>query len=203
MNGAVEGPGGRRGDRWRFALAGLLVVVLAAVGLVGVGFVFSRCDASASSSSSLVCLGSDGIPNQLDGQRVYRVSEQAEWQNLSGSFPLGGYALDEVEACPTMLPQPSAEADLLGQCVGIALASVANEKQVFGLPMLAPLGSNLLYGWLGGPAIVVRAHTRDPEAAACSADKRAACEAAVVVEAVVWSARPSANATPTPAASFA
>jgi hypothetical protein len=60
--------------------------------------------------------------------------------------------------------------------------------------MLAPLGSNLLYGlygWLGGPAIVVRVHTHDPEAAACSADKRAACEAAVVVEGVVWPTVPT------------
>jgi hypothetical protein len=187
-------------------LAGLLVVGLAAVGLVGVGLVFSRCDASASSSSSPVCLGSDGIPNQLDGQRVYRVGEQAEWQNLSGGFLLGGYAYDEVESCPTILPQPSAEADLLGQCGGIELAPAANENQAFGLPMLAPVGTDLLdglYGWAGGPAVVVRAHTHDPEAAACSAAKRAACEAAVVVEAVVWSARPSANATPIPAVTHA
>jgi hypothetical protein len=188
------------------ALAGLLVVGLAAVGLVGVGLVFSRCDASASSSGSPVCLGSDGIPTQIDGQRVYRVGEQAEWQNLSGGFLVGGYAYDEVESCPTILPQPSAEADLLGQCGGIKLAPAANENQAFGLPMLAPVGTDLLdglNGWLGGPAIVMRVHTHDPEAAACSADKRAACEAAVVVEGVVWSARPSANATPIPAVTYA
>ena len=125
---AVDGPSSHRRIRWRLALAGLLVAVLAAVGLVGFGLVYSRCSGSAGPGGSPVCLGSDGIPNQLDGQRVYRVTEQAEWQNLSGSFLLGGYGLDLVISCPTLLPQPSAEADLLGQCGGIELAPVANEK---------------------------------------------------------------------------
>jgi hypothetical protein len=168
-----------------------LVAVLAAVGLVGFGLVYSRCSGSASSSGSPVCLGSDGIPNQLDGQRVYRVTEQAEWQNLSGSFLLGGYGLDLVIFCPTLLPQPSAEADLLGQCGGIELAPVANENPGFGLLMLAPRGSSSLSVWLGGPAVVVRAHTHDPEAAQCSVGEQSACQAAVVVEAVVWPVVPS------------
>jgi hypothetical protein len=168
-----------------------LVAVLAAVGLVGFGLVYSRCSGSAGPGGSPVCLGSDGIPNQLDGQRVYRVTEQAEWQNLSGSFLLGGYGLDLVISCPTLLPQPSAEADLLGQCGGIELAPFANEKPRFGLLMVAPRGSSSLSGWLGGSAAVVRAHTHDPEAAQCSAGEQSACQAAVVVEAVVWPVVPT------------
>ncbi len=56
---------------------------------------------------------------------------------------------------------------------------------------LAPSGLDLLAGWLNGPAVVMRVHTHDPEAASCSADKQAACEAAVVVEAVVWPTVPA------------
>ena len=187
----VEGPRSRRRVRWRLALAGLLAIVLAVAGLVGFGLVLGRCSGPADPSGSPVCLGSDGIPNQLDGQRVYRVTEQAEWQNLSGSFLLGGYGLDLVISCPTLLPQPPAEADLLGQCGGIELAPFANEKPSFGLLMVAPRGSSSLSAWLGGPAVVLRVHTHDPEAADCSSAQRAACEAAVVVEAVVWPVVPT------------
>jgi hypothetical protein len=62
---------------------------------------------------------------------------------------------------------------------------------------VAPRGSEALTGfltqphWLNGPAIVMRVHTHDPEAAQCGADQQAACEAAVVVEAVVWPTVPS------------
>ncbi|MGD0863746.1 MAG: hypothetical protein ABSA21_13495 [Candidatus Limnocylindrales bacterium] len=142
-------------------------------------------------SASGVVMSSDGIPTQIDGQRVYRVTDKAEWQNLSGSFLLGGYGLDFVMSCPTWLPQPSAEADLLGQCGGVELAPSANENPGSGLLMLAPQGSSSLSGWLGGPAIVVRVHTHDPEAAQCSAREQSACEAALVVEAVVWPAVPT------------
>jgi hypothetical protein len=171
------------------ALAGLSVVVLAAVGFVASGL--AGCSASAGSSGSSVCLGSDGIPTQIDGQRVYRVTEQAEWENLNGSFLLGGYGLDLVISCPMSLPQPSSEADLLDQCGGYELAPFANESPGFGLPILAPKGSSLLSGWLGGPAIVVRVHTHDPEAVACLSAQHAACEAAVVVEAIIWPLVPS------------
>ncbi len=185
---AVEGPSSHRRVRWKVAVAGLSVVVLAAVGFVASGL--AGCSASAGSSGSSVCLGSDGIPTQIDGQRVYRVTEQAEWENLSGSFLLGGYGLDLVMSCPTSLPQPSGEADLLGQCGGYELAPFANESPGFGLLLLAPKGSSLLSGWLGGPAIVVRVHTHDAEAASCLSAQRAACEAALVVEAVVWPSVP-------------
>ena len=50
---------------------------------------------------------------------------------------------------------------------------------------------DLLYGW-ANHAVVLRVHTHDPEAAQCAANERAACEAAVVVEAVVWPTVPSA-----------
>ncbi len=188
----------RRGLWPRIALpitsaAVLAIAVLAGAGLLsgsttgpGVGSVPSVTSGPASSG---VVMGADGIPTQIDGQHVYRVTDQASFPT-SGSFLLAGYGLDFVMACPTGLPQPSAEVDLLGQCGGVELAPHANENPGPGLLMLAPQGSSLV-GWLGGPAIVVRVHTHDPEAAQCSSSEQSACEAALVVEAVVWPTVPT------------
>jgi hypothetical protein len=52
-----------------------------------------------------------------------------------------------------------------------------------GLPLYA------ITGW-GGRIVVVRAHTHDSEAGQCSAALRAECEAALVVEAIVWPSLP-------------
>lgn len=173
----------------------LVVAVLAALGLLlGPGTspaVAPQPHVPSGSASAGVVMGTDGIPTQIDGERVYRVTDEAGWQNLSGSFLLGGYGLDFVMSCPTWLPQPSAEADLLGQCGGVELAPSANENPGSGLLMLAPQGSSSLSGWLGGPAIVARVHTHDPEAAQCSVSEQSACEAALVVEAVVWPVVPT------------
>jgi len=195
MNGAVEGPaagegidevrpggpvgrraGSRRAGRRRFVFIGATHRRVRAV---------RSCvwvpTASPTSSTASVCTR----------QRTGRVAE------LSGSFPLGGYALDEVEAC-----RHAAAAIGRGRSPGPVRrdrAGVGRQREAGLRPADAGAAGIELAVWLAWrTAIVVRAHTRDPEAAACSADKRAACEAAVVVEAVVWSARPSANATPTP-----
>jgi hypothetical protein len=176
----------------------LAVAVLAALGLLlGPGTspaVAPGPHIPSGSASTGVVMGSDGIPTQIDGQRVYRVSEQAEWQNLSGSFLLGGYGLDLDISCPTLLPQPSAEADLLGQCDSVELLPypiTISPGLGSGVLTLAPRGSSVLGGWERGPAVVVRVHTHDPEAAQCSAGEQSACQAAVVVEAVVWPVMPS------------
>jgi hypothetical protein len=200
----------RRRMKLRLAVEGLAAVVLLVVGLVAYGG--ARTPAapggptpSASLASGLattpstsggpvasasVVLGSDGIPTQVDGQRVYRVGDQATWQNLSGSFLLAAYATPLVMSCPVWTAQPSAEADLVGQCGGIVLEPSANSNfsgvDISQLLMAAPEGSEALTGWVGGPAIVMRVHTHDAEAAQCVADRRTACESAVVVEAVVW-----------------
>ncbi|MGD0018585.1 MAG: hypothetical protein ABSD62_04965 [Candidatus Limnocylindrales bacterium] len=191
-------PASRRGrGAWpRLALPVTAAAALAIAVLVGAGLLpaspapVPAGPASVSPPSGVV-MGADGIPTQIDGQRVYRVTDKAGWQNLSGSFLLGGYGLDFVMSCPTWLPQPSAEADLLGQCGGIELAPSANEDPGSGLLMLAPQGSTWLSAWFGGPAIVVRVHAHDPEAAQCAAETRTQCEAALVVEAVVWPAVPT------------
>jgi hypothetical protein len=190
---AREEPG-RRQVRRRLASLVITVAVLAAVALLGFGLLYSRSTPSPGPSVSPVTVGADGITAQIDGQRVYRVSEQAEWQTLSGSFLLGGYAVSLPKSCPiSAVPTLPSEADLV-DCGSVEL--LPNPMTIspgFGPAALtlAPLGSSLLGGWEGGSAIVVRVHTHDPEATRCGTDIRAACEAAVVVEAVVWPMVPS------------
>jgi hypothetical protein len=194
LAGNVPAARGARRPWPKIALPMTSAAVLVVAVLVGAGLLFGPGMGSVvapAPAASGVVMSADGIPTQIDGEHVYRVTDRAEWQNLSGSFLLGGYGLDFVMSCPTWLPQPSAEADLLGQCGGVELAPSANENPGSGLLMLAPEGSSSLSGWLGGPAIVVRVHTHDPVAAGCSVDQQAACEAAVVGEAVVWPTVPT------------
>ena len=40
----------------------------------------ARTPVPSGPASSGVVMGADGIPTQIDGQRVYRVTDQAEWQ---------------------------------------------------------------------------------------------------------------------------
>jgi WD40 repeat protein len=189
---AAEGPNSQRRVRWK-ALPVRAVAVLAVVALLGFGLLY----VSAGSSPSAVTLGGNGVPTQIDGQRVYWVSEQAEWQNLTGSFLLGAYAVTYVPPCPPRLPTlPPQDAGLVGTCMDPGFAQVglmSSAGNPYTQPPLvpAPRGASALSGWLDGPAIVIRAHTHDAAAQQCSADEQAACEAALVVEAVVWPVVPS------------
>jgi hypothetical protein len=181
-----EEAGSHRRFRWKLALPLIAVLVLAAAGLVGLGLVHGG-------------LGSDGIPTQIDGQRVYRVTEQAEWHNLGGSFLLGGYPyFVEMICVPTTAASDAlstpAERDLLtGNCSGMALASSTGPTTA--MPWVAPKSPGLdsldsfIFSW--GRAVVLRVHTHDPEATQCPADERSRCEAAVVVDGVVWPTVPA------------
>jgi hypothetical protein len=199
-------PGSARSLRaWRrLAVPMTVVVAMVAVSLVGVGIALrpSAGPTGNNPAPAGVVRGSDGIPTSIDGQRAYRIGDKAEWQNLSGSFLLAAYATSSVPSCPSVSAQPSAEVDLLGSCTSIVLAAepITDFNGIYGggLVKAASRGSEVLTGfltqphWLNGPAIVMRVHTHDPEAAQCAADQKAACEAAVVVEAVVWPTIPTA-----------
>ena len=65
------------------------VAALAIVGLLGAGL--GVWPGAGGTRIAPVTLGWDGIPNQIDGQRVYRTADQAEWQDLSGCFLVGGW----------------------------------------------------------------------------------------------------------------
>ncbi len=181
----------------RIAVPMTVVVALVAVSLVGVGIALRPSAGPAAPSNPApagVVRGADGIPTSIDSHRVYRIADKAEWQSLSGSFLLAAYAAPFVILCPTFIAQPSAEAALVSQCGGISLepSATSNSNGVDNyLQMVAPEGSGALSGWVGGPAVVMRVHTHDLEAAQCGADQKAACEAALVVEAVVWPTVPN------------
>jgi hypothetical protein len=186
--------------RPRRATLFVVLPALAVVGLISVGLAYRpNSDSVVIAVPSSVVLGPDGIPGQVDGQRVYRMGEKPEWLKLNGSFLLGAYATWFEFPCP-MADQPPAEAALLGRCGGIALEPSANTfnrgdtgngVDLSTLPLAAPKGTDALAGWAGGPAIVMSVHTHDPEALQCTADTMTACWSAVVVEAVVWPTVPS------------
>jgi hypothetical protein len=168
------------------AAVGFLAILLLVV--AGLAWRPSAAPGVTSAPSGLV-IGFGGIPAQIDGQRVYLVGEQKEWGTLSGSFLLGGFAHGDYANCPApSAPSADPEAHLLSRCDRLVelrtdiLPGMTGSVGVF----VAPRNSELLYGSEGGPAVVVRVHTHDPEAAQCAAGNRTDCEAAVVVEAVVW-----------------
>jgi hypothetical protein len=67
----------------RLALAALAVAALMTAGL---GVLYWP---GAGPSIASVTVGSDGIPNQIDGQRVYRTQDLVDWLNVRGSLLLG------------------------------------------------------------------------------------------------------------------
>jgi hypothetical protein len=126
-------------------------------------------------------MGSDGIPSQIDGERVYRVTDKAEWQSLKGSFLLGSVPTRFAPSCLVVGSSLVPEQDLIQGSCGTELIGVL----LGGGTTLAPRNAALVSSWVGH-AVVLRVHTNDPEAAQCQTAQRAACEAAVVVESVVW-----------------
>jgi hypothetical protein len=192
LEGNVPAPGRSGRGRWpKFALPAAAAACLAVTVLIVSGLLSGTATGpdGAFPGPSRIALGTDGIPNQIDGQHVYRLAAQADWQNLSGSFLLGAYAVDAPIPCapplPSAQPQSSPENALVPQCGVVELVPKAQDNSEY-FSNLAPRGLEALTGWLNGPAIVMRVHTHDPDAAGCSADQKSSCNAAVVVEAVVW-----------------
>jgi hypothetical protein len=188
---------GERGRSWpRLLSAVVAVAVLAVAGLIGAGLAFRPGAGPAGPGGpSSVATGNGEIPSQIDGERVYRVTDQAEWQNLSGSFLLAGYVFREMASCPVQSAAPPPELDLIPQCGGLGLGPAAGSDATSGGLKVATLGSTELGGWIDqsgfGPAIVARVHTHDAEAAQCASADQADCQASIVVEAVVWPAVPT------------
>jgi hypothetical protein len=188
-----EEAGSHRRVRWKLALPLIAVLVLAAVGSVGFGLVHSRCSGPADASGSSVCLGADGIPTQIDGQPVYLVDDQPEWQSLTSSFLLAAYPDIYMGSglgwSMKMGPNTNtAEDDLLGSTA--SLGSLTGSRTDTLLVAAKSPALDSFFAWSGW-AVVVRVHTHDPEVAQCGADKRARCDAAIVVEAFVWPTVPS------------
>jgi hypothetical protein len=154
------------------------------VGAVG-GAIVLLIVASLVLVATLVAPRSEEVPTEIGGQHVYHVGDRTSFPS-SGSFLLYGYAVRVVITCPTVMPQTSAEADLISPCGWVYMSPLPTTGLDRTLPRLAPRGLEVLTPWLDGPAIVIRTHLADPEAAGCPAETRAACDDALVVEAVVW-----------------
>ena len=211
---AVERLQPRRRMKLRLAVEGLGVVVLLVVGLVVYGQVRTPAapGGSAVSAAPFVTAGivtsPDGIPSEIHGEPVYGVADQATWQNLSGSFLLSAVPyITEVPAepyCNTGVGNAASAATTppVGAsgtpeiCLRIALDAPPARSIGSGIkfdpsmPVVTKGSSTpLLEPWVD-IAIVLRVHIHDAVAAGCStadsATVQAACEAEVVVEAVVW-----------------
>ena len=186
----VPAPRQRRAWPTWLSIAGGVVAVVALVAALVVVYVRPG-DGSNRPDIPQVALGFDGIPNQIDGQRVYRLGEQAEWQKLTSSFLLGAWPDSYLSDCPTTSKPvdsaSAASADLVAPCGGYQLVARSVEPLGTGANALtvAPTASSVLRPWKGGLA-VVRVHTHDPEAAQCNDAERAQCDEAVVAEEVVW-----------------
>jgi hypothetical protein len=152
---------------------------------------------SAAPSATSVVLGSDGIPTQFDGQRVYRATDRGSFASLNGSFLLGGRVTHDpqvIPPCPAPGGPPGDGQELLPYCSwpsidGLALSPRSN----FGEPK--------------NEIVVARVHVNDPLAAQCNDFARAECQAAVVVESVVWKSNSYGTASlgsevPTPTPGF-
>jgi hypothetical protein len=135
-------------------------------------------------------MGPDGIPNQIDGQRVYRIADKTEWQGMTSSFLLGVAPYLFAPSCfatQVNAPSGSSEQHLIQTSCGTMLVGVTVASNV----MLAPKGSSLVKPWIGA-SVVVRVHTHDSEAVSCAAANKATCDASLVVEEVVWPVIPTA-----------
>jgi hypothetical protein len=125
------------------------------------------------------------VPDQIAGQKVYTMDNRSEWASFTTSFYLYAEIGTVSMACLNVSIGP-AEDDLIGgTCPTLVLAMTSISKPS-DYTRVAPKAKTIFRGWINAPPIVMRVHTHDPEAAQCTAGSRAACEAAVVVEAVVW-----------------
>jgi hypothetical protein len=164
------------------------VVVVGAVIVAGGWLAANPQTPAGPAPAASLQFGPDGIPNQIDGQRVYRLVDKAEWQKLSGSFLVGSTPSLVSPACLAAGVAGVAEGDLIQASCGPALLVGPTLGPSV---MLAPKSASLIEPWQGSP-IVVRVHTHDPEAASCAAANKATCDASVVVEEVVWPVIPTA-----------
>ena len=169
-----------RGLMWpRVAMPLLAVAVLATAGLIGLGLVARQ----GTSGPAAVALGADGLPNEIDGQTVYRVGDTASWQDR-GDFLLGGYVVQDMNVCAN---RGLASLEPVPECDGLGLGPTATSKAAL-LDIAILYGApEPLSGWLGA-AVVVHAKGCisyvDPIPTRCPS----------VIDSVVWPDAPAAIA---------
>jgi hypothetical protein len=188
---------GRRPVGGRLALVGLLVAVV--LGSVAIRLrtdlaTTPMVSPSASqaetttgpvpsdTSAPAVVLGEDGLPTSIEGERVLRGADA--WTAVAAavnSRPLlvGGWYQHPIRFCPANHPRKELH-PLLPPCGGDYITS-GSDKIDRGLPEVIPPETRPYDG-----PIVVRLHTHDPRASTCVATIRARCDAAIVIDEIVW-----------------
>ena len=174
-------PSGQRpvGLAWpRLAVPIVAIVLLIGGGFVGFGLVARSSDTTTGPGGFAVAFGADGIPSQIDGERVYRVGEVVESEK-QGGYLLGGYVFQEVAVrCPGNAPAPSdvtpcasgAEASSLG------LGRSAGSDAASGGLLVGYSSPEVLSGWVGAPVVA--------RMKGCTLDNGTPCPP--VVMALVW-----------------
>ena len=122
-------------------------------------------------------LGADGIPNQIDGERVYRVGETVESQK-QGGYLLGGYVFRETANCP-------ADATPLVACFGLG-PTAGSDVATGGVDVSVAIDVSdpnppALDGWIGAPIVA--------SMKGCTWDNGTPCPP--VVMSIVWPTVPT------------
>ena len=163
----------RRRVRLRLAAEAAGILAVAAI-LVGGGWLAANPQSGPGGPASSTALGADGIPNEIDGEHVYRVGETVE-PGRQGGYLLGGYVFQET--CPVGAQPletcfgfgPTAGSDAATGGIDVSEAHDVSDPNPFSL------GS-----WLGAP-IVARMK-------GCTWDNGAPCPP--VVMSIVWPSVP-------------
>lgn len=141
------------------------------------------------------------FPRDIDGEQVLTVDEATTLITSSDSaepFLVGGWVVSSSADC--FLPPDFPDTPLLAACGdGFHILSHSPDRTaeslLGGLRLVIDEGIGAFP--TGMDPTVLRVHAHDPRAADCPANYRARCEAAIVVDAVVW---PAPSSTPSPTA---
>jgi hypothetical protein len=146
---------------------------------------------AAAAASTSEAFYPDGIPWVVGGEPVARPSEAETLAATSAPFLVGGWTHFIGMSCPSAGPpygasrSPDAVAavDLLApSCRSqIAIGETFQDATLF---MNLSIPDDVSLPWQG--AVVVRLHAHDPRAALCPDALRVSCDAALVVDDVVW-----------------
>jgi len=156
------------------------VAVLAVAGLIGAGLASGQAPTGGSRRSSSVANRQWRDPQPDRRRASLRVTDQAEWQNLSGSFLLAGYVFREMRLSGAVRGAVTGNWTSFLNAAGSGLGQRPVGSTSGGLKV-ATLGSTELGGWIDqsgfGPAIVARVHTHDAGGGAVASADQADCQA--------------------------
>jgi hypothetical protein len=165
----------RRRMRLRLAAEAAGIVAVAAILVAGGWLAYNPSGPGGPGASA--ALGADGIPTQIDGERVYRVGETVESQK-QGGYLLGGYVFQEVANCQADATPPE-------PCFGLG-PTAGSDAATGGIDVSVAIDVSdpnppALDGWLGAP-IVARMK-------GCTWDNGTPCPP--VVMSIVWPTVPT------------